>query len=223
MESAQTVITFVAGLVLGGVAVYLTPPVTESEVAPCTSGLAGEARPGIETALTPDRLPAAVGAPTGAPVMIPGTPGTVPSVMPEAPPTPPPETPSLVGDGAVAQAMGLPPQAAVGTLKLDAHLATAREKWTALADRSNGGALASLAPAMREMAASVPSAEGMPPPLQSVVAYLVAEDQLLTRILEAGGDAGDLGQDVKDVLTLDRGRIPGGAQTRYEHRDPAGP
>ena len=206
MESARTVLTFISGLVLGGVAIYLSPPVTDPGAAPCAPGGAPAPvelpRPGLETALTPDRIPQAI-------------------ALTPPPDVPAPEVlsgPPIIADGAAAQVLGTAPQAPLGTVGLDEHLATARIRWLALADRSEDSFLDPLVSDMRTVAALVPERVDRPPPLQEVVVLLVEEVRLLDRIRMAGGDAGDLATEVAALLRHERGRVPGGAQTRYEQR-----
>lgn len=184
MESARTVLTFVSGLVLGGVAIWLTPTVSDPN------------------------LPTVPGGPPPAPV--PGSPGAVTGLMPLTPlpaPTLGDGPPQGASSGSFPPVPGSPTGGPVQSMPaLDAHLATAADRWTRLARTSataQDPALQAFAPAFEQMATRVPVASDRYPPLQQVVAWMVEERQLVDRFRAAGGDAGEIGQDVDTVLSME--------------------
>lgn len=217
MDRARTVATFIAGVLVGGSAVYFSPP-TSGTAAGSPMGQSGPMLPPLpEGGVAPGGQPGAMPPTPGTPGT-PGTPaadGTLPTQM-GAVPMPDPSLPSP--DAAEGPPPDAIPAAPAGTpqqsgSRLEKHLKIATELWTsqaAIAKASPKDAIKALAPDIEVHASNVPPITEHMPPMQEVAGYLAASRVLLDRMSAAGMDVADLSLQVDMMMRPPRGKIPGG-------------
>lgn len=168
MERMKALSIFIAGMIVGGAAVYLSP------------GQGGGAMPmGFED---PKFLPPGdAGQPPAdgaVPGLLPGSPplGTPPAGMEPAPPPP--------GEGTVAPpadfASARPEQ------RLEAHLRGAAAAWGDVLERTREGDAKALASEVEAHVASIPVVNDRMPPLPEVASYLAESSVLLQKLAARG-------------------------------------
>jgi hypothetical protein len=240
MERLKTLSTFLAGVIVGGGAVYLSPaqpnavdpaipPMGTANPAflpaPTEGGLPGQApQPGtLPPGATP---PAGDAGPAPTPGLLPGSPpmGTAPPGM--EPAAPPPTTPDGAAPAgpplpAAATPAGPPPSGTAAApadrpsqsgSRLETHLRGADAAWKAALERARGGSAAAkaLAPDVVAHISGIPKVTDHMPPLQEMAAYLAASKVLLDRLASAGVDVRDLKGQIELLMRPPRGEVPGG-------------
>ncbi|MES2642013.1 MAG: hypothetical protein V4850_21190 [Myxococcota bacterium] len=239
MDRVRTVATFIAGVLVGGSAVYfsppaggaangspsamsggpLMPPLPDGQMpAQGAGGQPGMGQPGMgQAGMVPGgmgtngALPAD-GALAGSPV-----PGTVPGQAGAAVSNLPPSN-LPPADGAAGPPPDDVPAAPAGAVqtsgsRLEKHLRVASVVWSAQADLAK----ASSKEAVRALATDIGAhAQGVPeivehmPPMQEVAGYLASSRVLLDRMQAAGMDVAELSLQIDMMMRPPRGKIPGG-------------
>ena len=226
MDRLKTLSTFLAGVIVGGGAVYLSPAQPgagdpgippmgtanpEFLPPPTEGGLPGQApspapTPGLLPGSPPMGQPPAGVEPPKAPP--PGTPGA--ASPPEGASTPPPEVPAPE----VADTPAAP--AAPGGNRLETHLREAPAAWQQVLTRTRAGgpAAAALAPEVQAHVDAIPSVKERMPPLQLVAAYLANSKVLVDRLAGAGVDVRDLKAQLDALLRPPQGDVAGERRRR---------
>lgn len=219
MDRVRTVATFIAGVLVGGSAVYFAPP-SGGNAAGAAMGQTGPLLPPLAGGATPGGTPgqAAPGSMGQAPPGSMGQPAVDAASAP-AMGVVPVADPSLPAPGG---AEGPPPDeipaAPTGTTqqsgsRLEKHLKIAESIWTEQAGTAkasaNAGAQA-LATEIGVHAANVPPITDHMPPMQEVAGYLAASRVLLDKMSAAGMEVADLSLQIDMMMRPPRGKIPGG-------------
>lgn len=231
MDRVRTVATFLAGVLVGGTAVYFSPP-SSGTAASTVPGQSGPMMPPLsdgQMGMTPGMTDPATMGTMGAPGTMPntmGAPGTTPTMG--APtgdpngttmgvvPTPNPNLPPPDGaqgpppDEVPAAPADMPQQSGS---RLEKHLRIATELWNSqaqLAKSSSKPAIQALAADIEAHAQTVPEIGEHMPPMQDVAGYLASSRVLLDRMAAAGMDVADLSLQVDMMMRPPRGKIPGG-------------
>jgi hypothetical protein len=240
MERLKTLSTFLAGVIVGGGAVYLSPAQpTAMDPAippmgtanpeflppPTAGGLPGEApQPGV---VPPTGTPGGDPASAPTPGLLPGSPpmGTPPAGMEPAAPPPATDTKGEVPAGpplpATAAPAGPPPSGTAAApadrpsqsgSRLETHLRGADAAWKTALERTRAGSAAAkaLAPDVETHIAGIPAVKNHMPPLQEMVAYLASSKVLVDRLSSAGVDVRDLKGQIELLMRPPRGDVPGG-------------
>ncbi len=214
MDRLRTVATFLAGVIVGGGAMYMSPA----------------QQPGMDPgmpqgALPPGMVPGPPGD-LGQPPGVPGTPGAagtpaeVPGVLPGTVPqgvAPAdgaqgvPEGPPLADGAGVPDAPANRPSQ--GGSRLERHLRSAPEAWAGvLAQVEASPSAARLAPDVKAHIAALPVVGDTMPPLQDVAMYLANSRLLLDRIGGAGIDVSAYAVQIDTLLRPPKGRLPAPGQ-----------
>lgn len=209
MDRDKTIATFIAGVLVGGGAVYLSPtqssgPPAGEMGAPLGQGQApGQGQPpgapGGNGAPPPGAVPAVEGGTAPPP-----TPGEVPSGAPAPPPNATPEAPPLPE---------ATPSAGANTpaVRLEKHLSNAPVMWKNLAEKartSTDPSVKALAGELADHVGTIPRVGDLMPPLQEVTGYMVTSKALLDRCKTAGMDVTELQLQIDGLLRPARGRQP---------------
>ena len=224
MDRLRTVATFLAGVIVGGGAMYMSPAqqpgmdpsMPQGALPPgmvpggppmgAPPGDPGQA-PGIGGA------PAPGGIPGGVPADVPGVlPGTVPQGLALADGSQGlPEGPPLAEGASVPDAPANRPSQ--GGSRLERHLRAAPEAWAGvLAQVEASPAAARLASDVKAHIAALPTVGDTMPPLQDVATYLANSRLLLDRIGGAGIDVSAYAVQIDTLLRPPKGRLPAPGQ-----------
>ena len=223
MDRIRTVATFVAGVLVGGSAVYFSPP-GGTAAATSPAGVAapllpplpdGQATPPGGPGAAPGQTPPGQAPGAVNPVAVPGQPapgatplGAVPMPDPNLPSPdaaqgPPPDEVPAAPPGAVQQSGS----------RLERHLRVATSVWQAQAEvarASKKDAARALAADIDIHAQNVPTIGEHMPPMQEVAGYLATSRLLLDRMSAAGMDVADLSLQIDMMMRPPKGKIPGG-------------
>ena len=222
MDRLRTVATFLAGVIVGGGAIYMSPaqqPMMDPSMPPGAlppgafppGGAPGEG--GQPPGMVPGNgAPGAAGQP-GGPADVPGiAPGTIPQgLAPADGAEGVPEGPPLAEGSGVPDAPANRPSQ--GGSRLERHLRGAPEAWAGvLAQVEASPASARLAPDVKAHIAALPAVGETMPPLQEVATYLANSRLLLDRIGGAGIDVSAYAVQVDALLRPPKGRLPAPGQ-----------
>ena len=220
MDRLRTVFTFLAGVIVGGGAIYLSPA----------------QQPGMDPGMPQGLLPPVLvpgGPPLGAPLGDPGqapeiggvpAPGGIPAEMPDGRPgTSPqglapadaaqgvPEGPPLAEGGSVPDAPANRPSQ--GGSRLERHLRAAPEAWAGVLVQVEASPAATrLVSDVKAHIATLPAVGDTMPPLQEVATYLANSRLLLDRIGGAGIDVSAYAVQIDTLLRPPKGRLPAPGQ-----------
>lgn len=215
MDRARTVATFIAGVLVGGSAVYFSPT-TGGNASGSAMGQSGPMMPPLPSGGAPatvGQTPGSMGQSTAGAAGTPGADvvpamGAVPMPDPNLPPPDAAEGPPP--DEIPAAPPGTPQQSGS---RLEKHLKVAVDIWTsqaAIAKASSKPAIKALAPDLEVHASNVPPITDHMPPMQEVAGYLASSRVMLDRMSAAGMDVADLSLQVDMMMRPPRGKIPGG-------------
>lgn len=234
MDRIRTVATFVAGVLVGGGAVYFSPP-EGGEALTTGAGLATEGPPPSEGRTLPDGsapplppLAGGVTAPGDAPPPVGSAPGgsvpggPAPGGSAPGGPVPggsapggavagQPEAPAL--DEVPAAPPGLAP---AGGNRLEKHLRNGPTLWSNVKRAAEGSPDAGAKALAADVEAHI---EGLPaigehmPPMQEIASYLASSRVLLDRLAAAGVDVSELSLQIDVLMRPPRGKIPGGPKS----------
>ena len=206
----KTVGIFAAGLLAGGVAVWLSPPdPAPMEGGPMMEGpppgeMSSEGMPQRPEGVEPGEIPPDVV--TEVPMALDGTPLEHPP-LPEGQDAPPPIEPS--GDMQ-------PP------VLLDEHLAAAPDTWAAIRERVEAMPDNTLLLVkVDKVLSAMPEDTDAMPPLQVLVRFLVVEKLTVDELAAAGVEVGELQAELEVLLRPPQGKVKAG-QDKAKHKGGAG-
>lgn len=220
MDRLRTVATFLAGVIVGGGAMYMSPAqqpgmdpgMPQGALPP---GMVPGPPPGGGPPGDPGQAPGMPGGPgaAGTPTDVPGVlPGTVPQgLAPADGAQGVPEGPPLAEGASVPDAPANRPSQ--GGSRLERHLRAAPEAWAGvLAQVQANPAAKRLAPDVEAHIAALPTVGDTMPPLQEVATYLANSRLLLDRVGGAGIDVSAYAVQIDTLLRPPKGRLPAPGQ-----------